>query len=415
MFNFDAIIVGAGASGLITAVTAARRGKNILLIEKNENLGKKILYTGNGRCNLTNENVTEDCRKPVHYHGQNPKFAMSPLNKFGLDDTLTFFNELGLEFIKESDGRYFPSSDQAQSVVDVLKFEVENLPIAVIDSTRVTMIEINRNTKNFEIFTFRGKTYFAPKLVLATGGQSYPVFGSSGDGFEFAKSLGHKIVPTFPAYVPINVNSPICQKCQGTKVETRIKVFADGKLVAENTGVMLFTHFGLSAPAILELSREISYQISILHKKAELEINFLPNVKLNELDEYFINKWSKSPNKTVGFSFTGTLPRKLLPAILETEGIDASVKCREVSRAQRQEIIKLLTQYKFEVESTRGFEEAHFTAGGVDTKEIDPQTLESKLVPGLYFCGEIMDIDGDCGGYNLQWAWSTGAVVGEKI
>lgn len=399
---------------MVCVITAARAGKHVLLLEKNPKLGKKILYTGNGRCNITNAHVVEDQRGPVHYHGSHPKFVIPALNAFSLEKTKHFFDELGIEFVEEADGRFFPSSNQAQSVVDVLKFELERLDVEIKLETEVKSAKYNKTRKLFEVDSSAGK-YSAPKLVIACGGKSYPKFGSTGDGYTLAKSFEHTVTPTFPAYVALVVDSPLCKELQGTKVEVVAKVIVDGKQVAENSGTMMFAHFGLSAPAILELSRLISEQINVNHKKVSLKVNFLPNIKRDKLEEFIISRWSKCPHKSLGFSFVGLLPQKLFPAMLEANSIDTEIKCSQVDKKTRSKIVELLSGYEFEVGGVRGFDESHFTAGGVNVKEVNPNTMESTMQSNLYFTGEVLDIDGDCGGYNLQWAWSSGYVAGINI
>lgn len=407
---YDAIIIGAGASGLVCAITAAKNSKKVLLIEKNSKVGRKILYTGNGRCNITNTSVVEDSRNPVHYHGKFPKFVIPALNQFSLADTTEFFSKLGLEFIVESDGRCFPSSNQAQSVVDVLREELERLNVEILLDTPVEEV----SCANRFVVTAGGKDYQSKKLVIATGGKSYPKFGSSGDGYTFAKKLGHSLVETYPAYVPLTVDDPICKELQGLKLETEVRVFTEGKQVAINSGTLMFAHFGLSAPVVLELSRKIS-ELLAQKKQVVLKVNLLPGVPREKLDNFLKERFARLHHKTLRNCFVGLLPQKLFPAMLNASKIDGDTNCAQVSKDIRSKIAELLSAYPFKVSGTQGFEEAHFTAGGVNVKEVNPNTMESKLHPGLFLCGEVLDIDGDCGGYNLQWAWSSGYVAGMNI
>ena len=422
--QYDAIIIGAGASGMMAAITAKRRGRHILLIERNDQIGKKILVTGNGRCNISNKNVVQDYHKPVHYFGNNPKFVLSVLNQFGLEETLEFFHDLGVEFSEEDEGRLFPISNQAQSIVDVLLYEARELGIKIAKPNTVKNLDFDNDTQLFKLELNDGQEVETRKLVVATGGKSHHELGATDAGYEIATQFKHTITPTFPAYVALSVKSPLCHKLQGVKLEVKVKAFsnvADGQgqeLIAENEGTLMFAHFGLSAPSVLEISGQIAYELEVRKRKVKLEINFLPSIGEhtdNNLQEIILDRWQKNPNKTLESSFIGVLPKKVFPAILEVNGIDGKIKVAEVTKELRQKIVKLLTQYEFDIDSIRGFDEAHFTAGGVDTKEVDPKTLGSKLQKGLYFCGEILDIDGECGGFNLQWAWSSGAVVGKNI
>ncbi len=412
---YDAIIIGGGASGMMAAIIAKRRGKNIILLEKNAKLGRKILVTGNGRCNISNENTIEDQRKPIHYMGRNPKFVLSVFNQFGIKETKKFFNELGIEFKEEDKGRLFPSSNQAQSVVDVLEYELQNLNIKIAEKNSPKKIIFNKDNSQYEVTISDGRKLISKKIVVATGGLTLPTTGSNGDGYEYAKQFGHTILPTFPGYVAVKTKSPLCHFLQGVKLEVAVKAYSDGQELAENTGTIMFTHFGLSAPVILEISRVIANEITVKKNKVKVHVNFLPDVKKENLEKFVVERWAKSPNKSLGFSFVGLLPKKVFPAILDANDIDKDMKCSDVKKELRAKIINLLSEYEFIIDDIRDYKDAHFTAGGVDTKELNPKTLESKLQPGLYFSGEVMDIDGICGGYNLQWAWSTGAVVGSNI
>lgn len=413
--KFDAIIIGGGASGIMTAITARRRGKDVLLVEKNDKIGKKILVTGNGRCNISNENVVEDISKPVHYSGSQPKFTLSTLNQFNIYETKEFFRELGIEFNEEDNGRLFPVSNQAQAVVDVLAYELENLGVKIAKPNAPKVIRYDEKTKLYEVVLTDGRHVFAPKLVISTGGKSHSRLGSTGDGYNYAEQFGHSITPLFPAYSPLIVKSPLCHKLQGVKLEVSVKAIARGKTFAENTGTIMFAHFGLSAPVVLEISREIAEEILVKGNKVSLEVNFVPGIAKHQIDEYLLNRWQTSPNKSLGFSLVGLLPHKVLPAILEVEGIDPEQNVSEITKENRLKIGKLLQEYKFDIEDVRGFDDSHFTAGGVNVKEVSPETLESKIQKGLYFCGEVLDVDGECGGYNLQWAWSSGHVVGKNL
>jgi predicted Rossmann fold flavoprotein len=415
MKKYDCVIIGAGASGMMAGIMAERRGKHVLIVEKSDKIGRKILVTGNGRCNLTNKNVVEDYKRPVHYFGENPKFVLSVLNQFGLEDTLEFFEKLGIGFKEEDNGRLFPVSNQAQSVIDVLLYEVRELGIKVAKPNKTRKISFNKKTEEFEFELNDGQQIVSPKLVVATGGLTHVELGATGDGYEIAQKFGHRITPTFPAYSAMIVKSPLCQKLQGVKLEVKVVAFSQKGRIAENEGTLMFAHFGLSAPSVLEISRQIAHEIKINNGKVRLEINFLPFLAPKPADEFIRQRWENSSSKPLSLSFTGILPKKVFPSILEAAGIDPERKVSTITKEERAQIVSLLTKHEFAVEDIRGFDEAHFTAGGVDTKEIDPKTLESKLQKGLYFCGEVMDIDGQCGGYNLQWAWSSGAVVGNNI
>ena len=409
--NYDLTIIGAGASGMMAAIKASKRGKRVLMIERNAKPGKKILLTGNGRCNISNENSLEDQKKPVHYHGKNPKFVLSVFNKFGLQETKKFFQDVGIEFIEEDEGRLFPASNQAGSVVEVLEYAMNQEKVRVMYNQRVKKMVFEDSI--YKIVLQDGREIQSQNVLISTGGKS--LSRPAEDGYEFASQFGHKIIDMFPAYSGLNTKSQLCHKLQGVKMEVEVKAIVGNKEIAKNTGTIMFAHYGLSAPVVLEISREIAEARIVNGHKAFVEVNFFPNIAENELDAMILKRWEKFPQKSLDFSFVGLLPKKVFPAILAVEGIDGTVKVSDVNKALRRKIVNLLGKYRFEIDSVRGYNEAHFTAGGVDTKEIDPQTMQSKLQKGLYFSGEILDIDGDCGGYNLQWAWSSGAVVGMAV
>ncbi len=427
--KYDLSIIGAGASGIIAAIIAARKGKKVVLIEKNKQIGKKILVTGNGRCNISNINVKKDYKSPIHYYGENPKFVISIFNQFGLDDTKLFFNNLGIEFIEKNSsdlgkGRLFPASNQAQAVLDVLKYELDRLNIKIIKNAKINDINlINKDQPLFEICLKDNRKFISSNVLISTGGRAYPQMGSSGDGWEWAKKFNHKIIKPFPAFVGLNVKSLICHFLQGVKLNVNIKAyyFNDKDKTSyefvENNGTLMFTHYGLSAPVVLKISRDISYHINVLKNQVFLKINFLPAILEQDIDRFLVNRFLKMPHRNLSSSFIGILPKKVFPLLLKTENMQdfKDIKCSQVNKNLRKKLIKLLTKFELQIDSTRDFSEAHFTAGGVDTKEINPKTLESKNQKGLYFSGEILDIDGDCGGYNLQWAWSTGAIVGDSV
>jgi len=396
------IIIGGGASGMMAAIAAARNGHDVTIFEKNEKLGKKILLTGNGRCNLTNVNVSWQ-----NYYGTHPKFAASVLAKFSNKNTIKFFEELGLVLIEEDNGRLFPRSNQAQSVVDVLEAEFEKLNVEILYNQKVKRLAIS--DKRFTVTTYQNKQHKCDKLIIATGGKTYPKTGSTGDGYRFAESLGHKIIPPFPVSTPLRIKSIVCNKLQGIKVNVHLKVIYNNKVIADNTGELLFTHLGISAPVVLESSREVS---KILSKNTDAKItcsiNFFPEYLPDQLRSLLLKRIKNHPERKISSQFIGILPKKVVPTILKYSEINPEIKSRDVSKKLLHKIITLITNYELQITSVLGWDIAQFTAGGIDTREINSKTMESKLVPGLYFCGEVVDIDGQSGGYNLQWAWSSG-------
>ena len=409
MKNNKVVIIGGGPSGIIAAIAAARKGADVTILEKKNGLGKKILISGNGRCNLSNQDVTWE-----NYHGKHPKFAASVFGQFSNWDTFDFFHTLGLETKTEDMGRVFPVSDKAESVLALLTYELESLGIQVIFQSKVT--EIKKDEGTFVTKLFNGKVLKSDKLIIATGGKTYSTLGSSGDGYSFAKEFGHTIEDLYPVSSGVDVASSykaLVNKLQGVKIDAGVSAFAGDNKFTEDSGTVLFTHFGLSAWAIMRLSFEISRALNIENKGiVDVFIDFFPQYDKNTLDSILSKRWEDNPKKTLGFSFVGLMQKKIAPALLDYAGYDVLKKAGEVSKADRLAIVDLMKGFKFEAVGTRSWDESQFTMGGVSVQEINPKTMESKLVPGLHFCGEVVDITGDSGGYNLQWAWSSGHVAG---
>jgi len=399
-------IIGGGASGTMAAISAARSENIVTIFEKNEKLGKKILITGNGRCNITNRTVSHQ-----NYHGTHPKFASSVLAQFSNTDTIKFFEDLGLILKEEDEGRLFPRSNQAQSVVDVLTEELERLGVEVKLNQKIKKVIKQKN--KFHITSYQNKKYIFDKLIIATGGKSYPKTGSTGDGFRFAESLGHRIIKPFPASTPLRIKSIVCNKLQGIKIDATLKIFHNDKQISEKTGELLFTHLGLSAPVVLESSREVS-RILTSNPKAKLEcsINLLPEYSFSEIRNILLKRINDHPERNIGNQFIGILPKKVTPTILKHYDIDPLTQSMNISKKTLHRIIEILTDHREKIIGVLGWDSAQFTAGGVDISEIDSKNMQSQLVKGLHFCGEVVDIDGDSGGYNLQWAWSSGFVAG---
>lgn len=404
--NNNLAIIGSGASGMLAAISAGILKKNVTIFEKNEKPGKKILITGNGRCNIANKYVSY-----MNYMGSNPKFVIPTLNRFTNNDTITFFNKLGLILTEEDNGKLFPRSNQAQSVIDVLLFELDRLGVKIKYNQKIK--SINKYKTKFEITTYQNKKYQFDNVIIATGGKTYPKTGSTGDGYRFAESFGHKIITLFPVSTPFRIKSVVCNKLQGVKVNAEIKIFSDNKKITRNFGELLFTHLGVSAPAVLEASRPVSKLfISNDNPSLSLSINFFPEYNPEQLRNILIKRIRENYHKSLSNQFIGLLPKKIAPAIFSKVGINSNLKGNEISNKLIDKIVNVFTDYRESIEGVLGWDTAQFTAGGIDTSQVNPETLESKIVKGLYFCGEVLDIDGQSGGYNLQWAWSSGWVAG---
>ena len=401
-------IIGGGASGMMAAIKAANEENNVTIFEKNEKLGKKILITGNGRCNITNKHVTWQ-----NYHGTHPKFASSVLSQFTNKQTIDFFEKLGLILIEEDKGRLFPRSNQAQSVIDVLAEELERLNVEAKFNQKIK--KVSKQKDKFKITTYQNKKYLFDNLIIATGGKTYPKTGSTGDGYRFTESFDHKITKPFPVSTPFRIKSMVCNKLQGIKVNATLQIFHNGKKISEKTEELLFTHLGLSAPVVLESSRVVSKIFSENKRtKIQCSINLLPEYSFEEIRKILIKRLKDFPERTIGNQFIGILPKKVAPTILKYHQIDPLTQSMNVSKKLLHNIIEILIDHRERIIDVLSWDNAQFTAGGVDVTEIDSQTMQSKLVEGLYFCGEVVDIDGDSGGYNLQWAWSSGWVAGKS-
>ena len=401
------LILGGGAAGITAAIAAARAGAIVTLLERNERIGRKILATGNGRCNLTNTDL-----HLKHYHGQNPKFAYSALTEFDYQKTLEFFGELGIVPKTETGGKVFPLSEQASSVLDVLRFELEKRGVSVICNADVS--KIKKEAQDFSVTCKDGKLFKADRIILTTGGKASPNLGSNGSGHILAQNLGHSIIEPFPALVRLHLAEDFLKQIQGFKFEGTAEIIVDNKSRAKATGEILFTSNGISGPPILQLSRKAGEFLQ-KQQKVWLKVSIINHLSPEQIEQTLMQRWQTQPSQTLAFSFTGFIHKRIIPSLLKAAGItDINKKVASVSTTERHQITNILHDWRFEVTGTDSWSAAQVTAGGVDVKEINPKTLESIKVTGLYFAGEILDIDGDCGGYNLQWAWSSGYIAGKN-
>jgi predicted Rossmann fold flavoprotein len=397
--KYDIAVIGAGPAGIMAAIFAAKNGAKVVLIEKNDKIGRKILATGNGRCNLTNKNIDIN-----RYHSQNVKFAEPIFASFDQFETMKFFENLGLIIKEEDHGRIFPSTNQASSVVNALLAELEKLGIQIRTNFIVKKIE---KTFSWEIFNDTDKKIIAKRVILTTGGRAAHQFGSSGDGLFWAKNFGHTIIPIHAALVPIEVTEPWVKELMGIKLTSRVRLIANDKTILERKGDLIFTHFGISGPAVMGLAREVDPL-----QKVKVSIDLLPGMSKEKLDSLIESQIKTNNKKLISSIITGFLPKNIVPRVLLLADV-ADRKAAELSKIDRRNIVNTLKDFQLSVNKVRPLKEAQVTAGGISTTEIR-ETLESKLVPGLYFAGEILDIDGDSGGFNLQWAWSSGKVAGEN-
>ena len=398
----NVIIVGAGPAGLMAGIMACRGQNTVTILERNERPGKKLLATGNGRCNYTNKEISID-----RYHGNNKKFAYSALSRFGFEEAKTFFYELGMDTTSLSKGRAYPRSLQASSVLDLLLMEFRNLGGKIIYEEKVLSI------KKKEVFFIETEknTYKSDKIILANGGMTLKNTGSDGNGYNLAKSFGHSITKLGPAIVQIKLKGKDFKAISGTRFNGLVKLYKDDNFIHKDEDEILFTDYGISGPSILQLSRR-ALDIVNEGSKAYFYIDLFPEYTLEKLIERFAYEFALSKNSLQEL-LVGKINDNLIPYVLKDFDLKQNVNSIEYKEIEK--IVWKLKNWIFEVDSYKSIDGAQVTVGGVDTNEINPSTMESKLVDGLYFVGEIVDIDGDCGGFNLHWAWASAYACGSSI
>ena len=400
------VVIGGGAAGIMAAIQAAEVGTSVTLFEKMPRVGRKLAITGKGRCNLTNTADNAEIIKNI----SNGKFLFSALKNFSSVDTVNFFESLGVVTKIERGGRIFPVSDDASEVIDALLKKMAILGVEVKTNSPVT--EIIAENKKIRGVQVNGKIFECDAVILATGGASYPATGSTGDGFKFAKRLGHTVTEILPALVPLEVEEDI-KTLQGLSLKNvRVKLLADGKKVAEQFGEMLFAHFGVSGPIILTLSRQAARLLSA-KKFVELEINLKPALTPEQLDARILRDFAKFKGRLIKNSLGELLPAKLIPIILDRAFLDGNKQVDNVTAAERRRLVEILRGLPLTITKTRPIAEAIVTAGGISIKEINPRTMQSKIVENLFIAGEVADVDGLTGGFNLQAAWAMGNAAGK--
>lgn len=407
------VVIGGGAAGMMAAITAARKGLRVTLIEKNEKLGKKLFITGKGRCNITNAGDSEDLFNSIV---TNKKFMYSSLNGFSNYDVLGFFDELGLPIKIERGNRVFPESDHSSDVIAALNKELRRQKVDVRLNTAVKDIIIKDNIACGVVTVFGNveEKLDADYVIVATGGNSYQSTGSTGDGYKLARKSGHDVTSILPALVPFTVKEEWEADLQGLSLKNiSITVYDGQKELYNDFGEMLFTHFGVSGPVILSASSFVAGKLK--DKNLKLVIDLKPALSFEQLDERILRDFDEEKNKSFKNSLDKLLPKKLIPIVVMLSGIDGNKKVNEITRAERQGLVKLLKEFELTLTGLRGFNEAIITQGGVNVKQINPTTMESKLVKHLLFAGEVLDVDAVTGGFNLQIAWSTGYAAGSHL
>lgn len=404
----DIIVVGAGPAGMMAAIKAAENGGQVTLLEKMPRPGKKMLITGKGRCNITNAASIQEIIKNIPGNG---KFLNSCLKAYDNEDVQYFFNGLGVATKVERGGRVFPVSDKAADVVEAMVNRLYELGVRLVTGIRVTEL-LAENGKITGVKTADGQLMKADKVILATGGASYPGTGSTGDGFRMAGKLGHNIEKPLPALVPLEIEEDWIKECQGLSLKNvRATLLSDGEKAGEEFGEMLFTHFGVSGPIILTLSRKAARLLDDGYF-VELVINLKPALSREQLDLRILRDFEEFKRKNLKNAMHKLLPGKLIEPVLDNAYLNPESMVNTVTREERQRLSAVLQNLTLTVLSTRPMAEAIVTAGGISVKEINPKTMESKLIKGLYVAGETADIDGFTGGYNLQAAFSMGAAAG---
>ncbi len=407
---YDLIVIGGGPAGMMAAGRAAENGARVLLLEKNNRLGLKLLISGKGRCNITNAEL--EIKKFIEKFGINGKFLWSALNKFGVQDVIDFFETKGLAVKIERGQRVFPKSDKARDVLQILITYLQKNNVKIKFEVSVKDIKIKDN-KIEEIILANEEKLKAKNYLIATGGKSYPLTGSSGDAYNWLKKMGHNIINPQPALVPIILQEKWIKDLEGLSLKN-VKISAyQIKKVDERFGEAIFTAHGLSGPIILDMSKNIGKLLK--QGQVDLEIDFKPALDFKILDKRIQYDFAELSNKMFKNSLDGLLPKKLIPVVIKLSRIDPEKKVNSITKEERKKILHLLKNFKLTVAKLDGFNKAIVTAGGVDLKEVNPQTMQSKIINNLYLAGEVLDLDGVTGGFNLQAAWSTGYMVGEYL
>lgn len=400
--KYEVAIVGGGASGLMAAIVCRRQGKQVLVLEQKEKVGKKILATGNGKCNFTNLKQGNGC-----YHCNQASFPKNALQRFGAEDAIRFFEELGV-VVKERNGYMYPYSGQASTILDVLCYEVKRLGIQVQCGCKVEHIK-----KKDGIFTlfYGDKTIEAKKVILAAGGKASPAQGSDGSGYGLAKELGHQTTKLCPSLTGLRAKESFCKALAGVRTDAAVSVFVDDEYVAKDVGELQLTNYGVSGIPVFQICR-IAGMALLEKKKVTVKVDFFPIWKEKKVRERILELRSRFGMNAVQEALAGLMNKKVLLVLLKQAGIYGDTKLSKVSEEACVRLCKYMKALTFSIVETNGFENAQVCAGGIDTREVNADTMESKLVRNLYFAGELLDVDGICGGYNLQWAWASGFVAG---
>lgn len=404
----DVVVIGGGPAGLFSAAIAAKNGNKVILIDKNDVLARKLRITGKGRCNVTN---SADISDFIGMVCSNPHFMYSAFYSFTNQDLIDFFEKSGVPLKEERGGRIFPVSDSAKDIANALIRYAKDNGVVIIKDCVIKVIQENNNVTAVQTKT--GKKIDCSRVIVATGGASYPLTGSNGDGYKFARNLGHTVVEPYPSLIPLLVKEEYVGDLQGLSLKNiAIKVFKEKKCVYEDFGEMIFTHYGLSGPVILSASSNLK---NIESSNYKISIDLKPALTFEQLDKRIQRDFEKNINKNFSNSLDDLLPSKLIDTVIKLSGIDPYIKVHQINKQQRMVLCDLLKNLTFTITGVRPIEEAIITRGGVNTKEINPSTMESKIINGLFFCGEVIDVDAYTGGFNLQIAFSTAYLAGTNV
>lgn len=395
-------IIGAGASGMAAAISAAASGAHqVLLLERQARVGRKLLATGNGRCNLTNRQT-----HPGRYHGSSPDFVRPALDAYPVDSTLDFFQTLGLYTVTEPGGRVYPWSDQANSVVDVLRFALDRRNIQLRTGTEI--VSVKKTAEGFRLKDQNGQSYEADRLIVSCGGAAGTKLGGGLSGYQLLRSLGHHCTRLFPSLVQLKTDPALVRGLKGVRASAELRLTLNDALLDKAQGEVQFTEYGVSGPAVFDLSRSAAAAEGCV-----LHLDLLPGCRAEELLSSLCIRISRFPSLLAEDLLTGILHNRLGRMLVRAAEIGLNTPLTSLNWEQLNRVVELCGELALPVTGTMGMEGAQVTAGGIVTREFDPATLQSRIVPGLYATGEVLDVDGDCGGFNLQWAWSSGLLAGQ--
>ena len=397
-------VIGGGASGMMAAITAASQGAHVILLEHKDRIGKKILSTGNGRCNFTNTH-----QEPLCYHSENPLFPWGIIRQFDAQSAISFFLQLGV-YSKNRGGYLYPNSDQASAVLDALRMEIARLNVDI--RTGVEVRDIRPGRKGFTIYTGNGENR-VDRVILCTGSKAAPATGSDGSGYDLAKRLGHRMIPVLPALVQLRCEGKFFKAISGVRVNGSVSIWSDGECIAKDSGEIQLTDYGISGIPVFQVSR---YASQLLYEKKDVTavLDFMPDFTKEQTESFLSARAKTRPEKPAEMFLIGLFHKKLSDLWIKMLRIPREKKAGEMTGEEIRKLVQLIKDFQVRVTATNSFEQAQVCRGGIDTADVDETTLESRYVPGLYFAGEVLDVDGMCGGYNLQWAWASGYVAGKN-